>query len=61
MQARVVRADQDGQVYAIVRRGYLIEKLQGLHFDLRVADRIEVKRKTNNPYLIYQGKVTKGA
>lgn len=51
MQATVVRTE-DGRVDVRVRRGYRLERLDRLHFDLRVGDAIEVKRVPNNPYLV---------
>ena len=42
----------DGFTKAIVRRGYRVEIVDGQHDDIRRGDRINVKRITNNPYLV---------
>lgn len=51
MQAIVVE-NVDGKVSVRVRRGYVIETLQGRHDDLKRGDKVECKRQTNNPYVI---------
>lgn len=52
MIATVTNVSQDGIIQARVRRAYYCESLQGRHYDLKVGDRVEVVRKTNNPYLV---------
>jgi hypothetical protein len=47
-----VNEGREGRVQAIVRRNHRSETLYGSHFDLKVGDRVEVVRKTNNPYLV---------
>ncbi len=50
-QAKIIRTNE-GIITVIVRRGYLEEKLQGYHHDLKTGDTIQVKRIPNNPYLV---------
>lgn len=47
-----VKKIQDGQVDCRVRRNCRNERLYRLHFDLKIGDKIEVKRTPNNPYLV---------
>jgi hypothetical protein len=51
MQATVVKVE-DGKVTAIGRRSSRPELLHHRHYDLKVGDKVEVKRVTNNPYLV---------
>jgi hypothetical protein len=57
MIATVISADACGKVCAKVRRKHYAEQLDGSHHDLKKGDRVEVKRVTNNPYLV---RVTEG-
>ena len=43
---------EDGNINVRVRRNSHVETLHHRHNDLSVGDRIEVKRQTNNPFLI---------
>jgi ferredoxin-NADP reductase len=43
---------ENGIVRVTVRRNNNSEGLYGLHTDLRVGDKVEVKRVVNNPYLV---------
>ena len=52
MIAIVKYIDAHGLADVLVRRNHSRERLQGLHPDLRLGDRVEVKRERNNPYLI---------
>jgi hypothetical protein len=49
--ATVVKVE-DGKVTARVRRSHRVETLYNRHHDLNVGDKVEVKRVTNNPYLV---------
>jgi len=48
----IVKEINGTRVRVVVRRGHTLETLQGLHPDLKLGCRVEVKRQTNNPYLI---------
>lgn len=48
----IVKKVEDGRVTALVRRNHRTETLEGRHDDLKVGDRVEVKRVVNNPYLV---------
>ena len=47
-----VTSVENGIVRARVRRNHRDEGLYNRHYDLKVGDRVEVKRQTNNPYLV---------
>lgn len=51
MQATVKKIE-DGKVDVRVRRNHINERLDGRHTDLKVGDKVEVKRVQNNPYLV---------
>jgi len=51
-----VASIEDGKITVRVRRNSHVETLYRRHNDLSVGDRIEVKRQTNNPFLIRQPK-----
>lgn len=56
MQATVTAITGEGRIYVKVRRAYYQEQLQrkhaGEHGDLKVGDKVEVRRQSNNPYLV---------
>ncbi len=63
MQATVIETRQNGMVYARVRRASRAEALdlsENERRELRLTpgERIEVKRQTNNPFLVYVGRVS---
>ena len=47
-----VTSVENGIVRARVRRNSRDEGLYNRHYDLKVGDRVEVKRQTNNPFLV---------
>jgi hypothetical protein len=51
MQATVTKVDNQ-YVRAIVRRNYRDEAVQGKQPDLKVGDKIQVRRQVNNPFLV---------
>ena len=54
MQATIIKI-ADRHIYAVVRRNRRTEILDGgqdRHPDIKVGDKIEVKRVVNNPYLV---------
>ena len=59
MIATIINIDENGRIDAKPRRShreYGVDRVpEGTQ--LRVGDRIEVCRQTNNPYLIYIGRV----
>ena len=49
----------DGVITVKVNRSGKIVNLYQRNYDLRVGEKIIVRRQTNNPYLIFVNKVTK--
>jgi len=49
----------DGVITVKVNRSGKIVDLYQRNYDLRVGEKIIVRRQTNNPYLIFVNKVTK--
>jgi len=57
MQATVTHIE-DGKIKVRIRRNTSTQSLyNGRSLDLKVGDKITVKRQTNNPYLIFVEKV----
>lgn len=57
MQAKVISVT-DGKVLVQVRRSADRRHLFTRELELRVGDRVEVKRQVNNPYLIFVRKIS---
>ncbi len=55
MKAVVRSVEMEGRTTVMVRRGYREETLYRFHPELKVGDKVEVKRQTNNPYLVLVG------
>ena len=51
MQA-IVTNNKYGSIRVQVRRSSQAETLDGLHTDLSIGDKVEVKRVSNNPFLV---------
>lgn len=53
MLATVVKI-HNGHIDVMVRRGHRVERLDrpDQSMDLRIGDKVEVRRQVNNPYLI---------
>lgn len=59
MIATIISIDDEKRISVRVRRGSGFASLQASQDDkltLRIGDRIEVKRQTNNPYIIFVSK-----
>ena len=52
MQATVI-GNVSGKVSVRVRRSSTPETLYRLHPDLKVGQRVEVKREVNNPFVVF--------
>lgn len=57
MEATITKIEGN-RIEAIVRRNHRAEGVQGIRDEaIRIGQRIEVKRQTNNPYLVFVGMV----